>query len=68
MTKRNVWVRTRLLPWRGNADRVRLHANSLLRGNFTGNSAVFDLYMQFRGENGAAALFWIIAYLQSNDR
>ena len=43
MTKRNVRVRTRLPPWRRSADRTRLHANSLLSGNFTGNFATLRL-------------------------
>jgi hypothetical protein len=29
--------------WRGSADRARLHRNSLLTGNFTGNFAILRL-------------------------
>jgi hypothetical protein len=32
----------RLPGWRRSADRTRLHANSLLTGNFTGNFAIFS--------------------------
>src|ERR1700682_922718 len=33
----------RLAGWRRSADRTRLHANSLLTGNFTGNFAFLGL-------------------------
>src|SRR5258708_21089072 len=33
----------RAIGWRRSADRTRLHANSLLTGNFTGNFAISGL-------------------------
>jgi hypothetical protein len=30
--------------WRRSADRTRLHANSLLTGNFTGNFAILEAW------------------------
>src|ERR1700722_12930976 len=35
-----VWRTARLRGWRPSADRARLHAISLLSGNFTGNFAI----------------------------
>jgi hypothetical protein len=43
MGKGNMRVRTGLPPWRRSADRTRLHANSLLTGNFTGSFAILGL-------------------------
>jgi hypothetical protein len=36
--------------WRRSADRTRLHANSLLTGNFTGNSAISGPRRRFRSK------------------
>jgi hypothetical protein len=36
------WIE-RLAGWRRSADRTRLHTNSLLTGNFTGNFAILGV-------------------------